>query len=50
VTLEKPTKEGGAPQFVLAAALVTIALSWGVVHTAYTLRYAKPAARSVGRP
>jgi len=41
MTLEKATKEGGAPQFVLAvAALVTIALSWGVVHTAYTLRYA----------
>jgi uncharacterized membrane protein len=41
VALAKATDAGGATQVVISvAAVVTIVLSWGVVHTAYVLRYA----------
>jgi uncharacterized membrane protein len=41
VALAKATESGGATQVVISvAAIVTIVLSWGVVHTAYLLRYA----------
>jgi uncharacterized membrane protein len=41
LTLAKAVQEGSTTQFVLSiVAVVTIVLSWAVVHTAYTLRYA----------
>jgi uncharacterized membrane protein len=53
LTLVKANQEGGAAEFVLTVlAVVTIALSWGVVHTTYVLRYAhlyyNPPAGGVG--
>jgi uncharacterized membrane protein len=41
LALAKATEEGGATELLLSAfAVLTIVLSWGVVHTAYVLRYA----------
>ena len=41
LVLAKATEEGGSKEFVLSiVAVVTIVLSWGVVQTAYVLRYA----------
>jgi uncharacterized membrane protein len=41
LVLAKASEEGGSTQFVLSiVAIVTIVLSWGVVQTAYVLRYA----------
>jgi uncharacterized membrane protein len=41
LVLAKATQEGGGTEFVMTiVAVVTIVLSWGVVHTAYVLRYA----------
>jgi uncharacterized membrane protein len=41
LALVKATDEGGRTEFVLTVlAVLTIILSWGVIHTAYTLRYA----------
>jgi uncharacterized membrane protein len=41
LVLAKATQEGGGTQFVLTIlAVVTIILSWGVMNTAYVLRYA----------
>ena len=41
LVLAKATQEGGRTEFVMTVvAVVTIVLSWGVVQTAYVLRYA----------
>jgi len=41
LVLAKATQEGGRTEFVMSVvAVVTIVLSWGVVQTAYVLRYA----------
>jgi uncharacterized membrane protein len=41
LVLAKATQEGGGTEFVMTlVAVVTIVLSWSVVHTAYVLRYA----------
>jgi uncharacterized membrane protein len=42
VALLKGTQEGGTAQIVLSSlAVLTVVLSWAVVHTDYTLRYAR---------
>jgi len=41
LTLTKAVQEGGATEFVLTVvAVLTIVVSWAVVHTTYVLRYA----------
>jgi uncharacterized membrane protein len=41
LALAKATEEGGSTEILLSVfAVLTIVLSWGVVHTAYVLRYA----------